>query len=149
MTVVAFLLVLGLCARLTRLAVDDTITKPIRDFFLMNTNTGGEFQTKNIVDIRFGQRQHTTTTEWVENPAKFRHKAAKFMSELLDCPWCTSVHVAFWVLLVGNTVGPLHLTAWAFATVWASIAWLVGVASTIVGVLHGLERVEGQIVDGK
>lgn len=142
MTVVVFLLILGLCARLTRLLVVDSITQPVRDWFLKHTNPGGELKAVTEVDGRFGQRQTTTQTSWVDNPRKFSHRAAKFMWELLDCPWCTSVHVVFWALLATNTTGHTHLTAWAFAAVWGTLAYLVGLVCSITGALHNYENRE-------
>jgi hypothetical protein len=148
MTVVAFLLCLGLCTRLTRLLVDDAITAPIRDFFLIRSNPGGEMQVM-ITSDPFNARNSVTQQNYVPNKTRLRHRAAAFMSELLDCPWCTSVHVAFWILLTSQLTSQTDLNWFAFAGWWASIAWLTGVASTLVGVLHGLERVEAAAVDGE
>lgn len=132
MSVCAFLLILGLVVRITRLFVDDGITKPIRDWFLEHSVPGGEI-------VGSGK-----SVAWVENVAQFRHKISNWFHELLDCPWCTSVHVAFWVLLVANETSQVSLNWFWFAATWATIAWLTGLAATLIGVMHGAETLEAK-----
>lgn len=64
MSVVTFLLALGLALRLTLLVTDDEITRPVREFLFI--------------------RAHPTSTN--------HHKSVyAWFSYLVGCPWCTGV----------------------------------------------------------
>lgn len=132
MSVFAFLLILGLVTRLTRLLVDDGITKPVRDWFLEHSVPGGEI-------VGSGN-----SVAWVQNVAKARHKIANWFFDLLSCPWCVSVHVCFWVLLVADQTSQVSLNWFWFCAAWGTICWLTGLAATLIGVLHGAETLEAK-----
>lgn len=134
MSTVAFLLILGLVARLTRLFCHDGITKPFRDWLLEQSEPGGEI-------VGSGK-----AVAWVPALPTARNKIYSWLWQLFDCPWCISVHVAFWALFVAERASQVSLNWFWFACVWASLAWLTGLASTVVGVLHGAEKLEAKAV---
>lgn len=135
MTVVAFLLILGLVARLTRLLVDDSITQPARTWLARHSDPGGEIRT--TVDIEpINNRTRTTLQHWVQYPTRAGHRVAGWLFELLECPWCTSVWVSGAVLAVANSTSQVDLNWFFFCAAWGSLAWLTGLASTAINYLN-------------
>lgn len=65
MTLVVFLVSLGAILRLNRLAIDDGITQPVRDFFLREYVRGGA-----------------------------RGRIGQFFHEMFSCPWCVGFWIA-------------------------------------------------------
>lgn len=110
MHLVTFLLALGLSLRLTRLAVDDSITKPLRTAFLARQFADGKLDAETQL------------------PAP--HPVWKFAFELFDCPWCmgvwTSAAAFGWAYADGDS------PAFTWVAAAASASWLVGLASVLV-----------------
>lgn len=110
MSLVLFLLTLGLVARATRLIVRDSITQPIRDWFY---------------------RQSVESLEWDIATASWKHvpwqnKVAKFVHQLTDCDWCTSVWVSAGAFTAAYHWGDNKAFFWIAAA--ASASYLVGAA---------------------
>lgn len=138
MTLSYFLLMLGLTLRATRLVVNDTITKPIRDFFEYHAEAGVEVTVTNDVDP-FNSRNVTTTEAIVPNRRRLRHKFSQFVHEMINCPWCFSVWAAAAIFLLGwgcQTPANAHI-AFVWVCAAASASYVVGMLSLF---MHDMER---------
>lgn len=76
-----------------------------------------------------------------------------WLLELLLCPWCLSIHVAFWALLGASVAGWVDISlSWAGATEFVASWFAVALASTwamlVEGILSGLdERIDPEDPD--
>ncbi len=102
--------VLTLCVyRLTRLIVEDSILNPARDWLLRQTN-----------------RPRTG-------------KTAAWVYDLIDCPWCTSVHVALWALVASWAAGMDVYGLVGFGALWWALAGAAGLVTAVEDRLSGDE----------
>lgn len=110
LSLVTFLLAFGLSLRLTRLAVDDAITAPLR--------------------LAFAKRQYADGKLDAATQLPAPHPAWKFLYELFDCPWCMGVWTS------AASFGWAYAYGESAAFVWvagaASASWLVGLGSVLV-----------------
>lgn len=104
-----FLVALGLTARLTRLAVDDAITQPIRN---------------RIANFSFALDATGKRT--------VPQKAALWVSEMLNCQWCSGMWVATGVTTTAVLATDLSLSPFYFVAWVATLSYLTGVLSTLV-----------------
>lgn len=104
MSIFVFLVSLGVALRLTRLAIQDTITQPIRDAFAR-------------LESRESSLRHT----------------GHFFRQLLDCPWCFGfwASAATTWLALRFAPGHHHFSIWTFAALTFAMSWLVGFIYTI------------------
>lgn len=111
MTLVTFLLTLGLVARVSHLVVDDLITKPLRD------------RLRNAAyDVK---HYDTETSTW--SPAA---RVKQWLSDLTDCIHCTSV----WVGSAGAAVLYSDLAdnrAYLIVATAATLSYLTGLIATL------------------
>lgn len=127
-TLLFLVLTIGLIARLTRLAVDDAITGPIRDKIFQASQAGGDFVTTEANRTTGSPRVQA----WVERPKKLKHKLATFAFKLVDCAWCFSVWAAAEVVGVAAYVSNGHHAHLLSAYWWVAAA---GTASYVTGFL--------------
>lgn len=106
------LLLLGLVARVTRLVVEDSITQPIRN----------KMHLYGIKD-----RQYDVNKQSYVGGTK-KQQVVKWLSELVHCPWCSSIWIGTGAVLSAHWWA--DTTAWALVALIASVSYL---ASWILG----------------
>lgn len=111
MSVGLFLLTFGLALRLTRLAVDDSITLPLR--IKLTTASAGTWN---------------RTTMTMDRTR--RQKFVGWFAQLLDCPWCFGVWASAGSFAAAYFWGDHKWFVYVAAAMTAS--WLIGLASTYV-----------------
>lgn len=107
LTLVTFVLALGLSLRLTRLLVDDSITDPLRAATARRMFSDGK------VDAETG----------APAPHPFWH----FAHELISCPWCMGVWTS--AASFGWACAAPRSLVFIWVAAAASASWLVGLAS--------------------
>lgn len=132
--VFVFLVSLGAALRLTWLATQDAITKPIRQHFL------GRYLAANAVAEAHQLAKAVPATAEVDQHTDAMisraSREARFwgaLVQLFDCPWC----IGFWIsaatslaaLQAANFPGPFWFTWPAMAL---TISWLVGFGQIVV-----------------
>lgn len=128
MSVVVFLLALGLAARLTRLFVQDSITAELRVRFRDAAYAGRTFELNSSKD----------GGEY--SKASLKNRLAKFFSDMTDCDWCTSVWasaLAFGWAATATHVGGSCLISFTWVSAAASASYLVGVVATALYAIDG------------
>lgn len=142
MTFLAFLLALGSALRLTRLAVTDSITQPIRTAIAMRYAASSALESQTIAEIaihdatmgRLGGRPDSRTRS-----AHRRARAWLFAVQLFECPWC----IGFWISLAVATiaVSPLGSSTPALlAGIALSLSWLVGALAFLEATIEDIHR---------
>lgn len=111
MGIFAFIVLVLATYRITRLWRYDTILEPVRSRIIgSDDRTGWLLAHPNSVTL--------------------------WLLELLECPWCVSVHVAFWSLLTGVSTGVVAVGNVAvFIGLWMAVsagsAWCFGIESKL------------------
>lgn len=114
LTLIVFILALGLTARFTRLVVADSITAPVRNKIgtYANTGIGWDFETQRSTGLTVPKR------------------IARFVHELLSCEWCFSVWAGAGALWTADRWSDTYI--WQFVAYTGLLSFLTGVATTLV-----------------
>lgn len=133
-SILFLVLTIGLISRLTKLAVDDAITQPIRDKIHAASVVGGSMQTVQA-DPLTGRPNNQT---WVENKKTPFRKLAAFVFKVLDCAWCASVWVSAAVVGVAAYVTQATNDTPTHPHLLAAYWWtaLAGTASLATGLIQ-------------
>lgn len=127
-SILFLVLTIGLIARLTRLAVNDAITQPMRDKIYSASLQKGSMQTVQADPLTGRPNKQ----EWVMDKATLKQRLAAFVAKVLDCGWCASVWIAAEVVGLAsyatNEGGALLTAYW-----WIALA---GTASLATGLIQ-------------
>lgn len=102
------LLTLGAAARLTRLAVSDTITEPVRTWVLVRVARSRR------------QRAEIADTGRADPPTPVR----QWLLDLLQCHWCLGVWITAAVVATAFLYG--HTPAWQITATVLALAYALG-----------------------
>jgi hypothetical protein len=104
----SLLLLVGLTARVTRLAVEDLITAPIRNKIAAYANKGREW---DFAKVKM-------------SPGKPLQRVAEFFAAVLNCTWCASVWIGAAAVLSWDAWGDTK--AWNLVALAATLSYVTG-----------------------